>query len=78
MLILDKQKAVEHLMALTEANVTEPPQPARRRRSAQRIATYERRPVPETIAPPSETKVVPTAKKRRRAGSTIRPAPATI
>ena len=47
MLILDKQKAVERVVALTsgaaEAAI-EPPAAPRHARTYQRIATYERRP----------------------------------
>lgn len=50
MLILDKQKAVEHMVALTAgATGVEPePQPSRQRRGVrarQRVATFERRAV---------------------------------
>jgi hypothetical protein len=76
MLILDKQKAVERVMALTTTASTvaepEPPPVRGRRRNVQRVATYERRPgPPETVAPPAtEPKV------RRRRGPAISPLPA--
>lgn len=69
MLILDKRKAVERVMALTPAvRAAAGPEapPARfRRRSAQRVATYERRSAPATIAP-----------KRRRGRPSVDPSPA--
>ena len=79
MLILDKQKAVERVMALmTTASATadpEPPVTRSRRRTAQRIATYERRAAPETVAPPA-VEAKPMAQKRRRVRPSVGPAPA--
>lgn len=66
MLILDKQKAVEHMVALAAGGpVAEPePRPAPgRARTYQRVARYERRPV--------VTDAVPTL--RRKPAFRVRP-----
>ncbi|MDP9237096.1 MAG: hypothetical protein M3P30_06805 [Chloroflexota bacterium] len=78
MLILDKWKAVERVMALTTCSkAVEPaPPPARaRRRTEQGIAAYERRPgPPETVALAAlEPKA---SRRRRRVALAVEPLPA--
>ena len=70
MLILDKQKAVEHMVALTAgaADAEPEPQPSRQRRAGrvrQRIATFERRAVHLESPAGDEREGRPAAKPSR-------------
>lgn len=76
MLILDKQKAVEHLVALTTVSPEVAPQrpPARARgRVRQKVATFEH------AAPAAETAQQPRRARTRatRPRTEMRPAPGT-
>ena len=77
MLILDKQKAVERIVALTsELVVAEPEQSPHVRahsRGTQRLATYERRPAATEPAPVPESR---GERRRRRLAQTGEAAPA--
>ena len=77
MLILDKQKAVERMVALTSASTAaEPEQPPvrARARSPQRIATYERRPAAAAAAA-APAAAAPGERRRRRLAQASEPAP---
>jgi hypothetical protein len=74
MLILDKQKAVERMVALTTGSTAaEPEQPPvrARGRAHQRVATYERRPAATVPATRSRGE-----RRRRRLEQAGEPAPA--
>ena len=74
MLILDKQKAVERMVALTTGSTeAEPEQPPVRARGRgyQRVATYERRPAATVPAPH-----IRGERRRRRLQQSGEPAPA--
>jgi len=74
MLILDKQKAVERMVALTTGGAAAEPEQSAvrvRGRSYQRVATYERRPAAAAPAPHGRSE-----RRRRRSAQTGEPAPA--
>ena len=79
MLILDKQKAVERIVALTSAGAeAEPEQQAAApaERGGQRLASYERAPVAAAPTGTGTTTRRRERRRRRRLATTNEPAPA--
>jgi hypothetical protein len=76
MLILDKQKAVERIVALTSVLVAAEPEQSsvrERGRGSRRLATYERRPAATEPAPVPEGR---SERRRRRLAQAGEVAPA--
>lgn len=79
MLILDKRKAIERVMALTTVSTAAEPEPApvrTRRRTAQRIATYERQATPAEVGAAAKVADAPRRERKRRVRPTVGPASA--